>query len=112
VPNQAVLDRARFRVLLSAVILWLSALACDSPADSVVGRWERIRERPRQQHESVQFESDGTFIARVGSDTSFLRGTYTQQGATVTITGNYTHTMTLRDSILVLDDGTEYRRIR
>ena len=97
----------RFRVWVSALILGLLGVACDRPTDPVVGRWERTRGQPAW----VQFESDGTFMARVGSDTSLIRGTYIQQGATVTVTANYTRTMTLRDSILVVEDGTEYRRV-
>jgi hypothetical protein len=89
------------------VLLGLTAVTCDGRTDSVVGRWERTR----GQRAWVQFESDGTFMARVGSDTSLIRGTYTQQGATITATGNYTRTLTLRDSILVVEDGTEYRRV-
>jgi hypothetical protein len=57
----------------------------------------------------VQFETGGTFTAAVRSDT--FRGTYAQQGATVTVSGNYNQTLTLRDSILVMNDGTEYRRM-
>jgi hypothetical protein len=98
----------RLRLFLATLLLGLPGVACDRPTDAVVGRWERTRGQPAW----VQFESDGTLIARVGSDTSFIRGTYTQQGATVTVTGNYTRTMTLRDSILVMEDGTEYRRVR
>ena len=56
-----------------------------------------------------EFEPGGTLTAGVGSDT--IRGTYTQQGATVTVTRNYTSTLTLRDSILVMEDGTGYRRV-
>jgi len=92
---------------VSALILGLSGVACDRATDSVVGRWERTRGQPAW----VQFEPDRTVIARVGSDTSLIRGTYSQQGAAVTVTGNYTRTLTLRDSILVADDGTEYRRV-
>ena len=91
----------------SARVLALSGVACDRATDSVVGRWERTRGQPA----SVQFEPDGGFIARVGSDKSLIRGTYTQQGAAVTVTGNYTLTLTLPDSILVAKDGTEYRRV-
>lgn len=96
-----------FRIWVSALILGVSGVACDRATDSVVGRWERTRGQP----EWVQFEPDGTVIARVGSDTSLIRGTYSQQGATVTVTANYTRTLILRDSILVMEDGTEYRRV-
>lgn len=97
-----------FRIWVSALILVVSGVACDRATGSVVGRWERTR----GQRAWVQFEPNGTFIARVGSDTSLIRGTYTQQGALVAVTANYTRTLTLRDSILVMEDGTEYRRVR
>lgn len=99
---------SRLQVFFATLLLGLPAASCDDRTDSVVGRWERTR----GQHAWVQFESDGTVMARVGSDTSLIRGTYTQRGTTVTVTGNYTRTMTLRDSILVVEDGTEYRRVR
>jgi hypothetical protein len=99
----------RLKVLLATLLLGLTAAACDRPTDSVVGRWERKRDPTRGRQEWVQFDSDGTFVGGVGADT--IRGTYAQQGATVTLTGNYTVTSTLRDSILVMDDGTEYRRV-
>lgn len=97
----------RLQQLLATVLLGL--LACDGQSLSVVGRWERIRDHTRGRREWVQFEPGGTFTAGVGSDT--IRGTYTQQGATVTATGNYTSTLTLRDSILVTEDGRGYRRV-
>src|SRR5687767_4142599 len=101
----------RLRLFLATLLLGLPAVACDGRADSVIGRWERIH----QPREWVQFESDGTFMGRsyFRSDTSLIRGTHRQDGSTVTITTmprNYTRTLTLRDSILVMDDGTQYRR--
>jgi hypothetical protein len=100
---------SRLQVFLPTLLLGLTAAACDRPADSVVGRWERKRDLTRGRQEWVQFDSSGTFVAGVGSDA--IRGTYAQQGATVRLTGNYNSTLTLRDSILVMDDGTEYRRV-
>ena len=99
----------RSNVWLCALIVGLSVGACDHrpAADSVVGRWERTG----GSRAWVQFESNGTFTARAGSDTSLIRGTYTQRGDTVTVVANYTRKMTLRDSILVVEDGTEYRRV-
>ncbi len=99
----------RQKPLLATALLVMSVLACDARSQSVVGRWERIRDHPRGLNEWVQFETGGTFTAAVRADT--IRGTYAQQGETVTITGNYTQTLTLRDSILVMNDGTEYRRM-
>ena len=98
----------RLPPLLATVLLGLSVTGCDGRSPPVVGRWERIHDRPRGIREWVQFEPGGTFTAAVRSDS--FRGTYTQQGETVTVTGNYTRTLTLRDSILVMDDGTRYRR--
>jgi hypothetical protein len=95
-----------FHFWVSALIFGASGFACDRATSSVVGRWERTR----GQRAWVQFEPNGTFTAGVGSDTSLIRGTYTQQGAVVTATANYTRTLTLRDSLLVVEDGTEYRR--
>ena len=81
-----------FRMGVSALILGVSGVACDRATDSVVGRWERTR----GQRAWVQFEPNGTFLARAGSDTLLIRGTYTQQGPIVTVTANYTRTLTLR----------------
>jgi hypothetical protein len=85
----------------------LALAACNDRAESVVGRWQRIG----QPSEWVQFAPDGTVMARsfMGPDT--IRGTYTQDGTRVTVTSNYSSTLTLRDSLLVMDDGTRYRRI-
>jgi hypothetical protein len=97
---------ARRLLILSIPLLTLGA--CTERADSVVGRWERIG----QPREWVQFAPDGTVMARsfMGPDT--IRGTYTQDGTTVVVTSNYSSTLALRGSLLVMDDGTRYRRIR
>ena len=96
------------KFFLFALLLGSPIVACDGGTDSVVGRWERTR----QPREWIEFDSNGTFMGRpyLSSDSSLIRGTYTQEGATVTMTGNYTRTLTLRDSSLVMEDGTEYRR--
>ena len=98
---------ARLRILLATLLLSLPAVACDGRADSVVGRWERIH----QPREWIEFDSNGTFMGRSFFDTSLVRGTYSQDGSTVSIPGNHPRTLTLRDSILVMDDGTEYQRV-
>lgn len=97
------------KLFLFALLLGLPVVACDGGTDSVVGRWERTR----QPREWIEFDSNGTFTGRpyLRSDSSLIRGTYTQEGTTVTMTGNYTRRLTLRDSVLVMEDGTEYRRV-
>jgi hypothetical protein len=92
---------------VTGLILALSSVACERATGSVVGGWERTH----GQRAWLQFERDGSFNARVGSDTSLIRGTYRQERVTVTVTGNYTRTLTLRDGILLAEDGTEYRRV-
>lgn len=43
-----------------------------------------------------------------------IRGRFQQRGAVVTATSVYGHTrrLTLRDTILVMEDGTRFRRVR
>jgi len=101
----------RLRTFLATLLVTLPAVACDGRADSVVGRWEYTR----QPREWVQFDPNGTFMARSFTEPDTIRGTYKQDGSTVTITNarNHTTTLTLRDSVLVMEDGagTEYRRV-
>jgi len=99
------------RGLLLALILGLPAVGCRQPDNSVVGRWQRTN----QPSEWFQFEHDNTFTARsYGLDTSVLRGSFAQRGTTVTVTSKYGHTRTLElgDNLLVMEDGTKYRRVK
>ena len=99
------------RGLLLALILGLPAVGCRQSDNSVVGRWQRTN----QPSEWFQFEHDNTFTARsYGLDTSVLRGSFAQRGTTVTVTSKYGHTRTLElgDSLLVMEDGTKYRRVK
>jgi hypothetical protein len=84
------------------------ALACQRSSDGVEGRWERVG----QPAEWVRFAEDRTFSGRSYMDSSTVRGTYQRHGDTVRATSTYgrTRTLVLRDSLLVMEDGTRYRR--
>ncbi|HMJ16787.1 MAG TPA: hypothetical protein VK478_00215 [Gemmatimonadaceae bacterium] len=99
------------RGLLLALILCLPAVGCRQSDNSVVGRWQRTN----QPSEWFQFEHDNTFTARsYGLDTAVLRGSFAQRGRTVTVTSEYGHTrrLELGDSLLVMEDGTKYHRVK
>jgi hypothetical protein len=85
-----------------------TAVACQRPSAAVQGRWERVG----QPTEWVRFAEDRTFTGRSYMDTTEIRGTYRQHGDTVRATSTYgrTRTLILRDSMLVVADGTRYRR--
>jgi hypothetical protein len=95
---------------MRGVMLALAALAvgCQRPPAGVQGRWERVG----QPTEWVRFADDRTFSGRSYMDTAEIRGTYQQQGDTVRATSTYgrTRTLVLRDSLLVMGDGTRFRR--
>jgi hypothetical protein len=66
-----------------------------------------------QPREWVRFDADGTFTGRGFADTVTVRGRWEQRGATVTGTSETGHTRTLvlrGDSLLVMQDGTRFRR--
>jgi len=96
---------------VAALALCAAAAGCGGAApDSVVGRWQRA-DQPR---EWLQFEEDRTFTGRgFTSDTTTVRGSYEQRGATVTARSVQGHagTLTVSDSVLVMQDGTRYRRV-
>lgn len=94
------------RLLL--LLLALAPAACRAAPRGVEGRWERVG----QPEEWVRFEGDRTFSGRSYMDTSTVRGRYERQGDTVRATSTYgrTRVLVLRDSLLVMEDGTRYRR--
>ena len=75
---------------------------------SVVGRWRRV-DQPR---EWVEFASDSSFTGRSYSESTEIRGRYEQRSAVVTATSVYGHTrrLTVTDTLLVMEDGTRFRR--
>lgn len=86
----------------------LTLAACGGgPAE---GRWERVG----QPSEWVELRDDGTFLARSFMGTDTIRGTFTVSGDTVRVhsTYGYSGTLVLRDSLLVMPDGTRFRRPR
>lgn len=93
-----------------ALGLLLAASACRGGGASVVGRWERVG----QPREWVRFDPDRTFTATSYMDTVVIRGRYQQRGETVTLvsaTGR-ADTLTVRDTLLTMRDGTRFRRAR
>lgn len=84
--------------------------ACPESSPSVVGRWQRVG----QPREWIQFTADGAFSGRSYMDTLLIRGRFEQRDSVVTGTSVYGHTrrLVLRDTILVMEDGTRYTRVR
>jgi len=86
----------------------MAAAGCGGGAGALAGRWERVE----QPTEWVELRRDGTFLARsfMGADT--VRGTYERENGKVRIhsTYGYSETLVLDDSVLVMDDGTRFRR--
>lgn len=80
-----------------------SAAPATSP--SVVGRWQRVN----SPDEWLEFGADGSF-SFPGTD---VRGRYRQQGAKVTLEvlpRGHGATLTLQDTLLVMEEGSRYRR--
>lgn len=95
----------------AAAVALCAAAACAGGASSpVVGQWQRT-DQPR---EWLRFEADGTFTGRgFTSDTTLVRGRYDQRGDTIharSVQG-YAGTLTVDDGVLVMQDGTRYRRV-
>ena len=92
------------------IALALCCAGCAAPAESVVGRWQRVD----QPAEWVEFGKDGRFTARSFMDTILVRGAYQQQGTTVvgTSTFGFQQKLELRDTLLVMHDGTKFRRAK
>lgn len=95
-------------IRLAAVVLAAAGLACGGGRDDVVGRWERVG----QPAEWLRFEKDGTFTGRSYQEPAAISGRYQQRGDTLTATSTFGRggTLVLNDSLLVMHDGTTYRR--
>jgi hypothetical protein len=97
-----------------ALAALLAATGCDrgAPADApptVEGRWQRID----QPSEWFEFASDGTWRSRSFTGTE-IEGRYRQAGSTVTITVipvGHGATFTVGDTLMVMEEGTRYRRV-
>lgn len=93
----------------AALAALLLATACGHGAASVQGRWQRLD----QPSEWIEFGADGSFRSRSFTGTE-VAGRYRQEGKTVTMDvlpeGNGAR-MTLADSLLVMEEGTRYRRV-
>lgn len=90
---------------------WIAALAlgaCVEGVNPIAGHWKRVD----QPLEWVRFNEDNTFTGRGFADTVLVRGRYEQRGDTVIATSvkGHTRTLTLRDTLLVMQDGTRFRR--
>lgn len=92
----------------TAAGLLLVAAACGRGGHPAEGRWERIG----QPAEWLELRRDGTFQARSFMGTDTVRGTIAVDGDTLRLRSTYGHsgTLVLHDSILVMGDGTRYRR--
>lgn len=91
---------------IAVLALGLVFSACQ-PSASVVGRWQRIG----QPSEWIEFHENGRFTGRSFTDTH-VRGTYEQRGTRVIGVSEvgYRRTLELKDSLLVMQDGTRFRR--
>lgn len=97
-----------------ALAALLAAAGCEpqEPAEAVpavAGRWQRVD----QPSEWFEFAADGTFRSRslTGND---VAGRYAQKGGTVTLMvlpEGHGARMTLSDTLLVMEEGTRYRRV-
>ncbi len=98
----------RVRVWTAALALGTLLGGCRDGAEPVTGRWQRV-DQPR---EWVRFDEDRTFTGRGFADTVVVRGRYEQRGDTLVATSVKGHTrrLTLRDTLLVMQDGTRFRR--
>jgi hypothetical protein len=98
----------RVRAWIAALALGMLLGACRDGTESVAGRWQRV-DQPR---EWVRFDEDRTFTGRGFADTVIVRGRYEQRGDTVIATSVKGHTrmLVLRDTLLVMQDGTRFRR--
>ena len=95
---------------IAALALGTLAGACRGGAETVAGRWQRV-DQPR---EWLRFDPDRTFTGRGFADTVLVRGRYEQRGDTIVATSaqGHTRTLTLRDTLLVMQDGTRFRRAK
>ncbi|HYH80171.1 MAG TPA: hypothetical protein VEX86_10245 [Longimicrobium sp.] len=96
----------RLGAALAALLL---ASACASGARGVEGRWQRLD----QPSEWIEFGADGSFRSRSFTGTE-VAGRYTQEGGTVLmkpLPEGHGARMTLADSLLVMEEGTRYRRV-
>lgn len=92
-----------------AAIALLLATACAHGANRVEGRWQRLD----QPSEWIEFGADGSFRSRGFTGTE-VAGRYRQEGNTVTmdvLPEGHGARMTLTDSLLVMEEGTRYRRV-
>jgi hypothetical protein len=93
----------------AALAALLAALAgCGPRVPTVAGRWQRVD----QPSEWMQFRPDGSFRSHSFTGTE-AAGQYRQEGRTVTVTlvpEGHGGTLTLGDSLLVMEEGTRYRR--
>lgn len=98
----------RMRAWTAALALGTLLGACREGAEPVTGRWQRV-DQPR---EWVRFDQDRTFTGRGFADTVIVRGRYEQRGDTVIATSakGHTRTLTLSGTLLVMQDGTRFRR--
>jgi len=94
-----------------AALLAAALAGCGGHGDPAVeGRWQRVG----QPREWVSFGANGTFTGQSYMEPREIRGRFRQEGARVTVTSEtgHTRTLTLRDSVLTMDDGTRYQRAR
>lgn len=103
---------------MAAVALLALSLGCRRAATpdtsgtpntpAVAGRWQRVD----QASEWIELAGDGSFRSHSFMGTE-VAGRYTQQGGKVTLTPlpeGHGATLTLADTLLVMEEGTRYRR--
>ncbi|HET7463640.1 MAG TPA: hypothetical protein VFJ82_20465 [Longimicrobium sp.] len=98
---------ARWRTAALAALVALAA-GCHRGTPPVAGRWQRVD----QPSEWIEFGGDGSFRSRSFTGTQ-VAGRYRQEGRKVTMTvvpEGHGATLTLADSLLVMEEGTRYRR--
>jgi hypothetical protein len=75
---------------------------------TVVGRWQRVN----KPDEWIEFAANGSFRGESFTGTR-VTGRYRQQGDTITLEmlpQGHGATLTMRDTLLVMEEGTRYRR--
>lgn len=97
------------RTLLAVALVAAAAGCAGGGEPQVAGLWQRVG----QPSEWVEFRADGSFMGRSFMGTDTVRGTFRQAGDSVFTrsTYGYAETLVQHDTVLLMDDGTRFRRV-
>lgn len=97
-----------------AALVAAALLAC-APGKDLVGRWERTGQAGAGEREWLEFAGDGSFVANVPGTVELVRGTFEREDGAYVLrpaTGPIREVRaTLKDGLLVWDDGATYRKV-